>query len=57
MFSIEIISGFILFSKKFLFGISTVMAKLFVHYLPFGTSKIFFGQLHYGHYLLVPGQV
>ena len=31
-------------------------AKFLMHYLPFGTSKLFFGQVHYGH-LLVPGQV
>ena len=44
------------FKKKSTFGISTETAKLFVHYLPFGTSKLFFGHVHYGH-LLVPGQV
>ena len=31
-------------------------AEFIVHYLFFGTSKIFIGQEHYGH-LLVPGQV
>ena len=56
LFSIEFISGSILFSKKFTFGISTVMAKLFVRYLLFGKSKIFFGQVPYG-LLLAPRQV
>ena len=51
---IEFISGFIRFSKKVY--ISTVRAKLFVHYLPFKTRKLFFGLVHYGH-LFVPGQV
>ena len=26
-------------------------AKFLMHYLPFGTSKLFFGQVHYGHLL------
>ena len=30
--------------------------KFFVHYLFFGTSKLFSGQVQYGH-KLVPGQV
>ena len=40
--------------KEFIYGISK--AEFFVHYLFFGTSKIFIGQIHYDH-LLVPGQV
>ena len=53
LFSKEYISGFIMFSKKVNTWYSTVRAKL--SNLFFGTSKIFFGQVHYGH-LLVPGQ-
>ena len=56
-FTIELISGFILFSKKFTFVNSTVRAKLscLCNICPLGQVKFsFFG--HYGH-LLVHGQV
>ena len=36
--------------------ISEDLAKFFVHYLFFGTSKTFYGQLPNGN-LLVPGQI
>ena len=40
--------------NEFMHGISTVRAKLqfFVHYLYFGTGKIFIGQVHYSHLLV-----
>ena len=50
-FSVNYISGFIMFSKEFIYGFSTGRARLssFLHYLFFGTCEIFFGQVHYDH--------
>ena len=60
LFSIEFISGFIqhCFFLRFCawYQQSKGYAELFVHNLFLETSKIFIGQMHYGH-LLVLGKV
>ena len=56
LFTREVVSCFKLFSKEFIYCLRTVRYIKAMVICFFLTSKIYFGQVNFGH-LLVPGQV